>query len=130
MVNPDEAAIIEVHERFAVAWSTGDIDTLVELFAEDSVRVGVAGDTQRGRDEIRAAMERVLTRVFPGATITIPPGDVRLLADDVAIWRGALAIHPAGAPAPLHGYAVDVMKRIGGRWLIVETHPKLFPPAR
>jgi uncharacterized protein (TIGR02246 family) len=94
------------------------------------VRVGVGGDIQRGRDEIRAAMDRVLTLVFPGATITISAGEVRRLADDVAVWRGAIAIRPVGAPAPLQGYAIDVMKRVDGRWLIVETHPKLFPPAR
>ncbi len=130
MTSADEASIIEGHERFAAAWSKGDVDAVMQLFADDAVRVGVAGDVQRGRAEIRGAMEHVLTRVFPGATVTIARGEVRFLAADVALWRGSISIQPAGAPTPLHGHAIDVLKKSARGWLIVETHPKLFPPAR
>jgi uncharacterized protein (TIGR02246 family) len=124
----DESAIIESHEEFAAAWSRGDVDAVMALFAEGAVRVGVAGDAQEGRGEIRSAMERVLTSVFRGATLEIERGTVRFLGPDVAIWRGNILIRPAGAPAPLRGHSVDVMKRVGDRWLILETHPKVFPP--
>lgn len=125
----DEAKIIEAHREFQSAWSSGDVDAVMGLFTEDAVRVGIAGDVQHGRTEIRAAMERVLTQAFRGATVQIERGTVRFIADDVALWQGAIEIRPAGSSTPLKGYSVDVMKRVAGRWLILETHPKAFPPS-
>jgi hypothetical protein len=66
--------------------------------------------------------------MFRGASLEIEHGTVRFLGPDVAIWRGNIVIRPAGAPAPLRGHSVDVMRRVGDRWLILETHPKVFPP--
>jgi hypothetical protein len=39
-----------------------------------------------------------------------------------------IEIVPGGDRPPLRGYAIDVMKKVGAKWLILETHPKLFPP--
>jgi len=41
-----------------------------------------------------------------------------------------MQIAPGGAAPPLRGYVVQVMKKVGGRWLVLEAHPKLFPPPR
>jgi hypothetical protein len=56
------------------------------------------------------------------------PGDVRMLATDLALWQATLEIDPGGGAKPIRGYAVDVMRRVGDSWKIVETHPKVFPP--
>lgn len=39
-----------------------------------------------------------------------------------------MEIHPEGGAAPVKGYVVDVMRKVRGRWLTLEAHPKLFPP--
>jgi uncharacterized protein (TIGR02246 family) len=125
----DEAAILNLHESFADAWSRGDANALVAFFTADAVRVGAAGDTQRGHEEIRGAFERLLSGPFAGASVKLDRGSVRFLGPDVALWQGGLEIMPGGDRPPLRGYAVDVMKKAGASWLILETHPKLFPPA-
>jgi uncharacterized protein (TIGR02246 family) len=124
----DEAAILQLHRDFGVAWSKGDSSALLAFFAPDAVRVGAAGDIQRGPAEIRAAYERLLGGPFAGASVAIDPGSVRFLGADLALWQASMEIQPASPDRPsLRGYVVEVMKRIDGRWLILETHPKLFP---
>jgi uncharacterized protein (TIGR02246 family) len=126
----DEAAIFQLHERFTDAWSRGDANTLVTFFADDAVRVGAAGDVQRGHDEIRSAFVRLFSGPFAGASVRLDRGTVRFLAPDVALWQGAIEIVPGADGPHVRGYAVDVMKKIGSTWFILETHPKLFPPPR
>jgi hypothetical protein len=53
-------------------------------------------------------------------------GTVRMLSADLAVWQGGLEIQPQSGPV-LKGHVVQVMKRVGTRWLIVEGHPKFFP---
>lgn len=127
-VNNDEAAILDLHERFATAWSSGSVEALLAMFAPDAMRVGAAGDVQRTPAELRAAFDRLLTGRFKGAKVTLDRGSVRMLSADYAIWQAPMTIDPGAGKPPIHGYAVDVMKKVGGAWLILETHPKLFPP--
>jgi hypothetical protein len=51
-----------------------------------------------------------------------------MLGTDYAIWECPMEIHPAGSASAMKGYAVDIMRKVGRRWLTLETHPKLYPP--
>jgi uncharacterized protein (TIGR02246 family) len=113
-------------EKFVEAWTRGDAKAAASFHAEDGVRVGAAGDMQHGRAAIEAAYVELFGGRFAGAKVTQQRGTVRVLAPGIAIWQGAIEIDLAGKP-PLRGYAVQVMKRIGHRWLVLESHPKLFP---
>jgi uncharacterized protein (TIGR02246 family) len=127
-MSSDEADIVRRTREFAAAWNKGDAEAAAGFFAEDGVRVGAMGDTQHGRAEVRAAYERLLSGPFSGASVTQEDGDVRMLAPDLAVWRAGIEIRPAaGAPAMM-GHVVQVMKKVGGRWMVLEAHPKLFPP--
>lgn len=125
----DATATLQLHQDFAAAWGRGDTTALLTMFAEDAVRVGAAGDVQRGHAEIVTAYQRLLAGPFIGATVTIDPGTVRFLSADLALWQGGMEITPGADQPSLRGYSVDVMARVGATWLILETHPKLFPPA-
>jgi len=121
-------AIIEQTQQFAEAWNQGNAKLAASFFTEDGVRVGAFGDVQRGRTEIEAAYDRLLHQTMPGAKVTQESGSVRMLTDDLAIWQAGIEIIPSGGSSPLKGHVVQVMKKVEGRWLILEAHPKLFPP--
>jgi hypothetical protein len=38
-----------------------------------------------------------------------------------------MQIEPPGGAPPIKGYYLDVMKKVSGHWLTLESHPKLFP---
>jgi hypothetical protein len=62
-----------------------------------------------------------------GAKLHQERGTVRMLSPDLAIWQGGLEIHGESGP-PIRGHVVEVMKKSGDRWLVLEAHPKFFPP--
>lgn len=122
-----EEDIIAETQRFAEAWSRGDAKAAASFFTDDGVRVGAMGDTQRGRAEVEAAYERLLHGPFAGAKVQQERGTVRMLTAELALWQGAIEITPVKG-APLKGHVVQLMKMVEGRWLVLESHPKLFPP--
>lgn len=127
MKSSDEQAIFKETEAFAEAWNRGDAKAAASFFSDDGVRVGAFGDMQHGRSEIEAAYDRLLHQTMPGATVKQEVGSVRMLSPGIAIWQGALEIVPP-VGSPLKGHVVEVMKKVDGRWLILEAHPKIFPP--
>jgi uncharacterized protein (TIGR02246 family) len=126
MTEPDEQAIIDVTQAFATAWSQGDAQGAAACFTEDGVRVGAMGDVQHGRAELEAAYAKMLGGPFAGAAIRQDRGTVRMLSPEFAFWQGGIEIVPPSGN-PIRGHVVQLMKKVGERWWILETHPKLFP---
>jgi uncharacterized protein (TIGR02246 family) len=120
-------AILAETQAFAEAMNAGDAARAASYYTEDGTRVGGFGDTQRGRSEIEAAYVRLLREVMPGARLRQERGTVRMLSPELAVWQGGLEITVPGREAPLRGHVVQVMKKVDGRWLILEGHPKLYP---
>jgi uncharacterized protein (TIGR02246 family) len=124
----DEAEVLRLERDFIAAWNRGDAHSAAAAYAEDGIRVGAFGDVSHGREEIEAAYEKLLQGVMKGARADWQPG-VRLVSADIAVAQGSLVIHPAGGGSAIRGYAVDIWRKSGGRWHLLEGHPKLFPPA-
>jgi uncharacterized protein (TIGR02246 family) len=131
MAATDEEAIFQEIDNFNEVWNKGDATLAASFFTEDGVRVGAMGDIEHGREEIAQAYDHLLHTAMPGAKVSIEKGTVRMLSPDFAIWQGGIKIekpNSGGSPA-MKGHVVQVMQKVQGRWLIVEAHPKLFPPA-
>ena len=128
MHSNDEQSIFGEIEAFTNAWNKGDAKLAASFYTDDGVRVGAFGDAQHGRAEIEAAYERLLHQTMPGAVVKQERGSLRMLSPELAIWQGGLEIVPPGSGSTLKGHVVQVMKKVEGRWLILEAHPKIFPP--
>ncbi len=123
----DEAEVLRLEREFIAAWNKGDAQAAAAVYAGDGTRVGAFGDVSHGRKEIQAAYATLLQGMMKGATADWQPS-VRLLSADIAVAQGSLVIHPVGGRPAIRGYSVDIWKKSGGRWQLVEGHPKLFPP--
>ncbi len=119
--------ITGLEQKFISAWNAGDAHAAAAFYAEDGTRVGASGDVSHGRAAIEVAYTKLFDGPMKGASVEWHPA-VRLLAPEVAVAQGPITIRRASGGAPIEGYAVDVWKRTGGRWQVVEGHPKLFPP--
>ncbi len=128
MLTTEEEAILGETGAFAEAWNRGEAKAATEFYTEDGVRVGAYGDIQFGKKEIEAAYDRLFHQFMEGASVAQDEGTVRMLTPEFAIWEAGMEIRPAGNQPALKGYVVQVMKKVNGRWLVLESHPKFFPP--
>lgn len=129
-MSADDEALHRMHDEFTAAWSAGDTKRAASFWTEDGVRVGAGGDVQRGRAEIEQALARLLGGPFKGATVRMGHGTICPLTADLALYQGPMQIEPGQGKAPIKGYVIDVMKKVGGHWLMLESHPKLSPRRR
>jgi uncharacterized protein (TIGR02246 family) len=123
----EERAIRSEIEGFIRAWNAGDVAKAAAFFAADAVRVGAFGDIQHGRDAIAGALDMFLHHTMPGVRLRVQPGPIRMLSPEFALTQGEFEIVlPDGSM--WKGYAVDLWEKREGRWLMLESHPKIFPP--
>ncbi|GBD29542.1 hypothetical protein HRbin32_00632 [bacterium HR32] len=126
MGSSKEQAIFDEIVAFGQAWNRGDARAAASFFSEDAVRVDASGNVQQGRAEIEAAYYRLFHETMPGAVAKIDRGTIRTLSPVLAVWQAGLEISMPGSGPPLRGHVVQVMEKVGGRWRIVESHPKFF----
>ena len=93
------------------------------------MRVGALRRREHGLTEIEAAYDGLLHHTMPGATVKMERGSIRMLTPEFAVRQGGIEIFPSNGGSSLKGHAVQVMKKVEGRWLILEG-PKIPPPAR
>lgn len=127
MAQDEFQAIYKAIEAFKEAWNKGDAKAAASFFTEDGVRVGVGGDIQRGHAELERAYDRLLHQTMPDAVVSLERGTIRMLTPEFAIWQGGLEITTPDGEQVLRGYVVQVMRKSGGRWLVLEAHPKFYP---
>lgn len=114
---------------FAERWDAGDVDGVMDLFSEDPVyRASTGsgpGSVHRGRDDVRAAIERVMAA--ESAHGTPPQAEQTILVEgDRAISTWAYQGQgPAGEPCLIEG--VDLWTFEGGRIAIKDAYRKAFP---
>ncbi|MBA4399838.1 MAG: hypothetical protein C0396_08240 [Anaerolinea sp.] len=128
MAQDELQTIYKEIEAFKEAWNKGDAKAAALFFTEDGTRVGVSGDIQRGRAELESAYDQLLHQTMPGAVVSLERGTIRMLTPEFAIWQGGLEITSPDGERVLRGYVVQVMRKVGGRWLVLEAHPKFYPP--
>lgn len=129
----NEEAIYAETEAFRQAWNKGDAKLVTSFFTDDAIRVdgvGAFGATQRGKDELEAAYNRLFHQTMSGIQMKyLDKGEVRMLSPEFAVWQGNLEIIRPDRIST-KGHVVEIFKKVNNRWLIVEAHPKFpSPPA-
>lgn len=92
-----QATYDSLRTAFLGAYEAGDAKTIASLWAEDGIPSGPGTPPVRGRDSIRALIER--DPALGEASAEISPLDVRVLSPDWAYEMGVLTVRftPEGA---------------------------------
>lgn len=119
----DEGLIRDVQSRQAAAWNARDAAAYANLFAEDGDVVNVLGWWWRGRAAIQSKLADAFAWVFRDSKLTIAEVHTRFLDPATAIvhvrWTLDSAKAPPGAPTPpREGIQLQVLRKVGDRWLI------------
>ena len=132
----DVAAINTLRADYAAAYNSGDVNKLMTLYASDAVMMQEHEPTVVGADNIRKAMDGLMSTMTADMTLT---ADETKVMGDMAFDRGTfkLTLTPktAGQPGMSENgkYLVLLQKGSDGSWKLAReignTSDPLPPPA-
>ena len=112
-----------VIKRFSELLAEADIEAMMELYEPDAAFVPHPGQTVRGRDQIRAALEGFLAvkpRMEGTIEKVVEAGDTALVTNR---WRLS-GTAPDGSPVQMAATSADVLRRRpNGSWGTVIDDP-------
>ncbi len=116
--------------RFSAAWSAGDTDTLLSLMSDEPVYRSSAGPdpgtTYRGRDEVRAAFQRMVSgNRTQEPSVKSPPPRMHIFDEHALVYWNLTLPSPDGATSKVDG--VDVLTFApDGRIAMKDAYRKAF----
>lgn len=110
---------------FEAAYNSHDLDGVVAGMATDGERTVhesvEAVERQKGREEVRAAYRRDFAE-NPQAKAKVKADSARLITPEVLVSSGTYEVMGLSAGRPRRGSFVNVSKKQGDRWVLVESH--------
>lgn len=116
------------------AYNTGDVETIVAMYADDAVLMAPGNPAAVGRDAIRELITTESAAAqAAGVTLQAVDNDTVGASGDLAWHSGSFTVHDASGMAVDSGNYMEVQQNIDGKWLIIRDiynsdRPKA-PPA-
>lgn len=113
----------DIHNLFAVAFNSGNVDSIMALYEPEATLIPQPGQVTRGHTAIRYALQQFLalkgTMQVRSVFVIHSPG--------VALMRGQWKLTgtgPDGKPVEMNGQSVEVARQQpSGDWLLAVDHP-------
>jgi uncharacterized protein (TIGR02246 family) len=113
---PDEQVIRESADDYCAAFNDGDVDELLDFWANDADYVDEDGETHRGKDAI-SALFRKAAEDLKGCKLNLKIDTLRLVKPDVAIEDGIAELTDSVGESDRTQYTA-VWVKTDGKWLI------------
>jgi uncharacterized protein (TIGR02246 family) len=128
MSSRDETAIREMVATWMAASKAGDVDTVLDLVAEDVVFL-TPGRPPMHRDEFEAALRAQSRPDGPKIDGESDIQEIQVLGDWAFIWtRLRVSVTPKdGTAVERAGHTLTVLKKVVGRWVIARDANLLAP---
>ena len=117
---PGEQQILALAEQFVSAFNAHQIDTLVELYAENAEVMHRDGTRLSGREQIRESFEEFFAS-SPEATLGVRMESLRLLTPELALEEGTATIFENGSDASYVSRYVMIHAHRNGEWKIAAS---------
>jgi uncharacterized protein (TIGR02246 family) len=119
----------QVVEKWAKAFTDGDVDAIAKLYAPDALMIGTAGKVVMTRpDQIRKYFEVALNTNKP-RTATLNSSEALVADDSTVVIAGFDTITGVkdGQPVVGLGRVTFVIAKRGSDWMIVHLHRSPLP---
>lgn len=123
----DLKALEELDNSWAAAFKAGDIDKMMNFYAEEAVFFGVSGSTTGGRQEIRKQYEQIIPNLEV-ISFTFTEKDHRVYGDVAygwMTWVGEWVDRRSGKQVQQKGRSTIFYKNINGQWRAILDHSSI-----
>ncbi|MDD5035284.1 MAG: SgcJ/EcaC family oxidoreductase [Methylococcaceae bacterium] len=117
----DEQEIRQLVATWAEAAKRGDIETVLNLMAEDVVFLAPGQPPMRGRAAFDAAMKAMTSESPPQFEVTSEIQEIQILGEWAYLWnRQKVVITPSDeSPAMTRaGHTLSVLRKQSGQWMM------------
>ena len=114
--------------KVAEAWSTNDGAEFARLFTEEGSLINPFGERADGRAALTAMYGEYFGGMLKGTTTSITLTQVRAIGDDHAFTDADQTIYGADGDVVLALHVVNLLRKEGGEWRLLDSRPYSFPP--
>jgi uncharacterized protein (TIGR02246 family) len=134
---PPQAATVRVEiqrqlDAYAEALKKRDVEKVMSFFEEDAIRI-VPGRTLKGREEIRAAIERIAKADFKMVELRFKTEDLRVIGDlaqEVGVLSGENERSDGGHVLYTGRYLTIWHRGLDGHWRVQSDASFPDPPSK
>ena len=109
----DEATIRGLIEQYAEFYTGRDAEAVAQLFTEDAIFIGPAGQVIEGRPAILASFQEHLEDSLPLSKEVIEI----VVANDTAYSTSTVLVMDPDGETVVGGYSLSIWNRIDGEWM-------------
>jgi uncharacterized protein (TIGR02246 family) len=127
MGSPDNS-VVAFHTKVAAAWSANDGAAFAAFFTEDGSLINPFGERADGRESLAAMYGEYFGGMLKGTTTSISLTHVRPIGPDHAFADAEQTIYAANGDVLLALHVVNLLRRDGDDWRLVDSRPYAFSP--
>ena len=127
----NEDGVGDFFAKLAEAWNANDGPAFAAFFVEDGSLINPFGERADGRAALESMYSDYFSGMLKGTTSSIDLGKVRPVGSDHVFADGEQTIYAANGDVLLALHAVNLLRRDGDGWRLVDSRPYAFqtPPS-
>ena len=123
-----EDSVAAFYEKVAASWKANDGAAFSTLFTEDGSLINPFGERADGRDALRAMYSEYFAGMLKGTTTSITLTHLRPIDTEHALADSDQTIYAANGDVVLALHVVNLLRRDGDDWKLVDSRPYGFAP--
>ncbi len=127
MGSPD-SSIVAFHDKLAAAWRANDGAAFAAFFTEDGSLINPFGERADGRGALTAMYSEYFGGMLKGTTTSISVSQLRPVEPGHAFADAEQTIYAANGDVLMALHVVNLLRRDGDDWRLVDSRPYAFPP--
>lgn len=122
-----ENSLVAFHEKIAAAWSANDGTAFAAYFTADGSLINPFGERADGREAVTAMYSEYFAGMLKGTTTSISLSHLRPIEPDHALADAEQTIYAANGDVLMALHVVNLVRKDGDDWRLVDSRPYAFP---
>ena len=123
-----ETSVAAFYEKLAASWEDNDGPAFAAFFTEDGSLINPFGERADGREALTAMYSEYFGGMLKGTTTSISSTNLRPVGPDHAFADAEQTVYAANGEVLLALHVVNLLRRKGDDWRLVDSRPYAFPP--